>query len=109
MKTEITRDVILDLLPLYLADEVSADTRTLVEKFLESDPELLEIAEKSAAMELPEDIPIPLKKEDQMEAYKEAQRLIFQRTAIWASLIAVGLLSLLGLALLAFFMLTSVM
>ena len=109
MKTEITRDVILDLLPLYLSDEVSADTRTLVEKYLESDPELLEIAEKSAKMELPEDIPIPIKKEDQMEAYKEAQRLILRRTAIWAGLLAVGLLSFLGLALLAFFMLTSVM
>ena len=108
MKTEITRDVILDLLPLYLADEVSADTRTLVDKYLESDPELLEIAEKSAKHELPGEIPIPLDKEDQMEAYKEAQRLILRRTAIWAGLLAVGLLSLLGLALLAFFFLQPV-
>jgi hypothetical protein len=37
---EITRNVILDLLPLYLADEVSDDTRLLVEKYLETNPEL---------------------------------------------------------------------
>lgn len=36
----VTRDVILDLLPLYAAGEVSADTRTLVDAFLASDPEL---------------------------------------------------------------------
>ena len=46
---EITRNVILDLLPLYLADEVSADTRALVEKYLETDPELANIAEQSAS------------------------------------------------------------
>jgi anti-sigma factor RsiW len=104
---EITRNVILDLLPLYLADEVSADTRALVEKYLETDPELANVAKESAAMELPEDIPIPLSKEDQMEAYKEAKRLLFQRTIIWAGLIAFALLSCLGIALLAFFMLVS--
>ena len=34
----VTRGVILDLLPLYLADEVSTDTRRLVECYLETDP-----------------------------------------------------------------------
>ena len=105
---EITRDVILDLLPLYLADEVSADTRALVEKYLETDPELAKIAKQSATMELSEDIPVPLTKEDKMEAYEEAKRLLFRRTVIWAGLLAFALLSCLGLALLAYFMLVSV-
>jgi len=35
----ITRDVIYDLLPAYFAGEVSADTRTLIEEFLATDPE----------------------------------------------------------------------
>ena len=35
----ITRKVINDLLPAYLCGEVSADTRALVEEFLEQDPE----------------------------------------------------------------------
>ncbi|HEY43285.1 MAG TPA: hypothetical protein G4O11_04805 [Anaerolineae bacterium] len=105
---EITRDVILDLLPLYLADEVSADTRALVEKYLETDPELAKIAKQSDTMELSEDIPIPLTEEDKMEAYREAKRLLFRRTVIWAGLLAFALLSCLGLALLAYFMLVSV-
>jgi hypothetical protein len=104
---EITRNVILDLLPLYLADEVSADTRALVEEYLETDPELANVAKESAARELPEDIPVPLSKEDQMEAYKEAKRLLFRRTVIWAGLLAFAILSGLGMAVLAFFMLVS--
>ena len=86
--TEITRNVALDLLPLYLADEVSPDTRALVEKYLETDPELASIAEQSAAMELPGDIPIPLTKEDQMTAYKEAKRIMLLRTIVIAALIS---------------------
>jgi hypothetical protein len=37
---KITRDVVRDLLPLYLAGEVSPATRELVEEFLAQDPEL---------------------------------------------------------------------
>lgn len=104
---EITRDVILDLLPLYLAGEVSTDTRALVERYLEADPELADAAKELAAMELPEDIPIPVSKEDQMQAYKDAQRLLFRRTVIWAAVIAFALLSCLGMTLLALSMLVS--
>ena len=100
--SEITRDVILDLLPLYVAGEVSADTRALVEKYLESDPELASIAEESAAMELSSDVPIPLTKENQMKAYKEAKRLMFLRTVILAVVISATLLCLMAFALLAF-------
>jgi len=100
---EITRNVILDLLPLYLADEASADTRALVEKYLETDPELAKAAKQSAAMELPGDIPIPLTKEDEMEAYRKTKRLMFLGTVILAVLIAAAM----GLAVLAFFLLSS--
>jgi anti-sigma factor RsiW len=37
---KVTRDVVMDLLPLYVAGEACADTRALVEEFLEQDPEL---------------------------------------------------------------------
>jgi anti-sigma factor RsiW len=37
---KVTRDVVMDLLPLYVAGEARADTRALVEEFLEGDPEL---------------------------------------------------------------------
>jgi anti-sigma factor RsiW len=85
---KVTRNVIEDLLPLYLADEVSADTRTLVEEYLETNPELANIAQDLAKMELPGDIPVPLTKEDQMEAYVEAKRLMFLRNVILAITIA---------------------
>ena len=100
---EITRNVILDLLPLYLADEVSADTRAIVEEYLETDPELAELAKQSAEMEFPADIPVPLTKEDEMEAYRKAKRLMFLGTVILAVLISAAM----GLALLAFFLLSS--
>ena len=86
--TKITRDVVLDLLSLYLADEVSADTRVLVEEYLETDPELASIAEESAVMELSSDIPIPLTKEDQMKAYTEAKRIMLLRTVVLAAMMA---------------------
>lgn len=35
----VTREVIVDLLPVYLAGEASADTRALVDEYLKQDPE----------------------------------------------------------------------
>jgi len=100
---EITRNVILDLMPLYLAGEVSADTRTLIEKYLETDPELAKIAKPSAAMELPEDIPIPLTKENEMEAYKKSKQMILLGTVALAVVISAVMV----LVLLAFFLLSA--
>ncbi|MFN7977858.1 MAG: hypothetical protein U0P30_06950 [Vicinamibacterales bacterium] len=40
----VTRDVVIDLLPVYLAGEASADTRALVEAFLATDPPLARLA-----------------------------------------------------------------
>jgi len=50
---EVTRDVIGDLLPLYVSGEVSRDTRALVERYLESDPELARAVAAARALELP--------------------------------------------------------
>ena len=99
---EITRNVILDLLPLYVANEVSADTRALVEKYLETDKELANVAKQFAAMEKPTDIPIPLSQDDKMKAYKKARR----RQIIYAIILA-GVLSILAISILMFFFGTS--
>lgn len=37
---KITREVITDLLPLYLAGEASKDTQELINEFLQTDPDL---------------------------------------------------------------------
>ena len=46
---KITRDVITDLLPLYLAGEASEDTRVLVEDFFRQDPQFEQMARPSAS------------------------------------------------------------
>ncbi|TES90573.1 MAG: hypothetical protein E3J88_03895 [Anaerolineales bacterium] len=96
---EITKNVILDLLPLYLADEVSADTRALIEEYLETDPELAEIATQSAAVELPGNIPVPLTQEDKMKAYKKSKTIMILTIVFLAALMA----AILGTIMLAFF------
>lgn len=85
---EMTRNVILDLLPLYLAGEVSADTRALIEEFLETDPELAHVVKHSAKIDLPSDIPVPLARDDKLRAYMKAKRLILIHMLILAGLIA---------------------
>ena len=42
----VTRDVILDLLPLYFAGQVSADTKTLVDEFLRTDPDFARMSQR---------------------------------------------------------------
>ena len=84
---EITRNVILDLLPMYLANEVSEDTRNLIEKYLETDQELANIVKHSAEMGLPRDIPVPLTRDDNLKAFKKAKWRILLRSIILAVLI----------------------
>ena len=85
---KITRNVILDLLPLYVANEVSADTRALIEEYLETDLELANVAKQLATMEKPGDIPAPLTQDDKMKAYRKARRIIIISTVIFAGMIS---------------------
>ena len=98
---EVTRNVILDLLPLYLAGEASEDTRRLIEERMKTDPDLSELVMKAEMGELPGDIPVPLTKEAKMEAYKEAKRLMFLKTVFFASLISGSLIVVLLIILVA--------
>ena len=80
--TKITRNVILDLMPLYLAGEASRDTKELVEKYLETDKELAEMAKQSTTFTLPADVPVPLEKDQALQLYIEAKRQMTIRIAI---------------------------
>lgn len=93
MKAEITPDVIQDLLPLYQAGEVSADTTALVEAYLKTNPELAEIARQAKKNDLGE-IPVPQTKEGAMEAYKEAKRWMVIQTVGLAVVITSAVLCL---------------
>jgi hypothetical protein len=87
---ELTRDVILDLLPLYLAGEVSEDTARLVRKYLESDPELAEIVQEGAEFSLLEEIPVPMTKEKNMEKFIETKKWLMTRTILLNLIMAVS-------------------
>ena len=92
---EVTKDVILDLLPLYSADEASADTRALVEEYLAAHPELAAAVRESGAGGLSRDIPVPLTRDDQIKAYTRAKRRMLIYTILLAGLMAVTLLAVL--------------
>jgi hypothetical protein len=98
----VTRDVVLDLLPLYLADEASADTQELVKAYLEQDPDLAKLAGQWRK-QLPGPPPAPVRLEAQAEAYRRAQRWIAFRTVGMAAVIAAGALGLLAFGALLFF------
>ncbi len=98
---KITREVIIDLLPLYLSEDASEDTNALVREYLETDPELAEMARETADVKLPEDAPVPLAWEDKMKAYKEAKKYMFMRTIFLSVIISFSVLAVLALGLLA--------
>ena len=88
MSMEVTRNVILDLLPLYLAGEVSADTAALVENYLETDQELAKMVKQTNKIGLSE-VPVPLSRDDAMEAYIKANQRMITRTLLTGALIIV--------------------
>jgi hypothetical protein len=102
----VPRSVILDLLPLYVAGEVSAETQALIEDYLQTDPELAKAAEASRASELPGEIPVPLSKENEIETYEQAKRQLLQRTIILAVVLAFAVLACGALTTLAILMLS---
>jgi hypothetical protein len=71
----VTRDVIQDLLPVYLADDASPDTVALVEEFLRQDPELVRTVEALRANPLP-DLPIALNPTQEKETLNMTKRLL---------------------------------
>ena len=88
---KITRDVILDLLPLYIANELSEDTRALIDEYLDTDPEIAKIALKEVIPGLMSELPVPLNKENKMKSYLEAKKIMNQRIATIAISIIVVL------------------
>ena len=74
----IPKHLIVDLLPLYLADEVSDETRKLIEEYLKTDPQLATLAEQAKSAPSLQEIPAPLRKENEMEALKKVKKLMVQ-------------------------------
>jgi hypothetical protein len=70
---KVTKDIVRDLLPAYLAGEASAETRAAVEAFLAQDAELREIVETAGKFSLPPlDAPVGL----EGRSLKQTRRLL---------------------------------
>jgi anti-sigma factor RsiW len=94
----VTREVILDLLPLYVSGEACPDTQLLVNEHLEQDTELARLATQWKDR-LPEPPPAPVNPEAQAIAYQEAKRQIANRVITLAAVLAFGVLIMGGAAL----------
>src|SRR5689334_11531795 len=55
----VTKDVIQDLVVVYLSGEASADTRRLVEEYLAQDPEMAERVKGAQSFTVPQAAPPP--------------------------------------------------
>lgn len=78
--SEVTKNVIMDLLPMYLAGEVSEDTSALVKRYIEANKEIAEIVNKMTKAESLNQVPIPFSKEIAMETFQEAKKWTVIRT-----------------------------
>ena len=86
---KVTRDVVSDLLPLYLSGDVSDDTRQLVDEFIQSDPEFSRFAKGISATALKLDVLPPVKPDLELQTIKKTKRLVRLRDAFfWVSLFA---------------------
>jgi len=104
---ELHRDVIVDLLPQYLAGEASAETRRLVESWVARDPELARLAE-AGRRDLAELKPPAIeRKEPQTMELENVKRLALIRTLVLSFLFSGVFLAVLSLAILAARMLRS--
>jgi hypothetical protein len=88
----LPREVVLDLLPLYVADEVSPETSSLMEEALSKDGELARAAREMAESDFLDEVHVPMSKEAEMEAYQKANKLMVVRTLGLAAIIAFSLL-----------------
>ena len=50
---QVTRDIVIDLLPLYESNEASKDSRAAIEEFLRKDPSLAPMANQDAGSIVP--------------------------------------------------------
>jgi hypothetical protein len=72
----VTREVILDLLPLYLAGEGSPATRALVEDYMKQDPELAERLRQQWAESFAKVAPSELPPDLELQSLHRTRRLL---------------------------------
>ncbi len=73
---KITNKVIIDLLPLFYAGEASEDTKDLIENYFNKYPEFAKEIDELSIKQLPEDIPLLLKPDDEMVILRKTKKLL---------------------------------
>ena len=79
----VTTDIINDLMPLYAANECSADTRALVDDYLQRNPQQAEAFRKIVATTVPQPVP-SAKSLDEMRSFREARLRLRRRSWLMA-------------------------
>lgn len=76
MKVDVTREVVMDLLPVYLSGEASPPTRAVVESFLQQDPELARRIRGQWFESMSRAVPAVLPPELELQAFRRTRRLL---------------------------------
>ena len=96
--SEVTKNVVMDLLPLYLAGEVSEDSSALIRQFIDSNPEMRDIINQMTKAESLNRSPAPFSREIAMETFQQAKK--------WTVIRTLGLAFIIGLCWVASLVLT---
>jgi hypothetical protein len=93
---KVTRDVIYDLLPGYFANEVSGDTRAIVDEFLQQDPEFARMMERFRIVfrQRSADDAAPGPASRGNDAFERARTFLQKRSELRGYVIAFGLATL---------------
>ncbi len=89
---KITESIINDLLPLYLSDECSDDTKRVVTEYLAAHPEFAEKMRGISDTKLPNDFAAKLTANDELKTLKRTQQLIRRKTYLMAGAIFFSLI-----------------
>ena len=79
----MTKEIINDLIPLYVANECSADTRALVEEYLQRNPQQAEELRRVMETPVPQTMP-SAKNLDEVRSFREARRRLRWRSWLMA-------------------------
>lgn len=88
----VTREVILDLLPVYLAGEASPATRALVEEYMQGDPELAQRIRQQWAESFDKVAPTDLPPDLELRSLRRTRKLLAWQRRLFA--FAIGFLAL---------------
>lgn len=75
---QLPSEIVQDLLPLYLAEEVSMETKTMIEDYLETDVKLAKMVEQAKLVPQTAEIVEPVDMDDEMKTFRKAQRKLVQ-------------------------------